>query len=319
MKKLGTYAMVTLLSLGIGTLPAAGVELNYGFVQDAVTTLRTTTNTTQVTARQGVGMPERATHTVVAQTTQRVQAVSPEGNGTVETRFDSINAQAQVGGQSYSWDSTSGNAPVYFFAPLAGLLDQPVTAVLTPKGQVLQISGLKNLQDAVLARTQLDMDMGYDVDQVASDVIQAAIAHLPDGDLAVNATWTNQATLPDPFSGGLNLNASYTYTGQETIQNYDCAKVNFSLTVRSIPRMLPNLVKVGGFATDVQVEMEASGNGNFWIAINEGIIVKYSCNMSVNATQTSVIEAMAGEKRVERYSTNTTIAETSDLVSYTTN
>ena len=117
----------------------------------------------------------------------------------------------------------------------------------------------------------------------------------------------------------MNLNASYTYTGQETIQNYDCAKVNFSLTVRSIPRMLPNLVKVGGFATDVQVEMEASGNGNFWIAINEGIIVKYSCNMSVNATQTSVIEAMAGEKRVERYSTNTTIAETSDLVSYTTN
>jgi hypothetical protein len=317
MKRALVYATITLLYFVIGALPAIGAELNYRFVQGAVLRMTTTTDVNQITAEQGVNMPERSTQRVTTNTTQTVQSVNAEGNGTVQITYDTIVAQAQVGGQDYSWDSSSGSAD-YFFAPLAALLNRSVTTTVTPKGDVLQITGLKNMQDAALAGTKLAMEMGYDADQVASDITQAAISHLPAGDLAVNDTWSNTVTLPDPFSGGLNLSANYTYAGQEQANGYDCARVVFTMAVQSIPRMLPHMVKVGGVATDVQVEIQASGSGMFWLAGNEGVIVKYTNNMTVDSRQTTIIEGPTGEKRMGQYSVNATITETSDIVSYTT-
>jgi hypothetical protein len=162
------------------------------------------------------------------------------------------------------------------------------------------------------------MQMGYDADQAAADIVKEAVVHLPDGDLAVGATWTNQATLPDPFTGGLTLDVSYTYNGQETINGYDCARVSFSLTVQSVPQPFTHTVNVGGFAVDTQVDLKATGSGTFYLAVSEGILVNYQSNLTINSMQTATME-VRGERTTDRYSSNATINETFDLTEYTTN
>ncbi len=296
--------------------PAIGVELNYKFVQGTIAKHQNATTANQIIHRQSTEPPVTGTQTMNVATTQTVKSVQNDGAGIIETKIDSIVAQAQVAGKTFNYDSTTEAEPVLYFAPLKALIENPVTTTLTPKGQVQQITGMDALYNAAAAKTKNDIKMNFDINQYVNTVLQATLPQMPDGDVSPGHTWNKTATIPNPFTAGLVLKATYRYEADEMVGAFNCAKISFSLEVNSLPKPPSKMITVGGIEVETQTDMQAGATGAFFFAIQEGFIVQHNSNMTIYDSTVSTMQ-ISGQLTTDRRTSKTTLTETNNLISFT--
>ncbi len=90
--------------------------------------------------------------------TWTVADVSAEGNVTVEVTYNRIATRQTFGDQVLSYDSAEDEAPPPELTGMDLMLGQGFTMVFSPRGQVLEIRGLDEMYQAVIAASNIPAD-----------------------------------------------------------------------------------------------------------------------------------------------------------------
>jgi hypothetical protein len=293
-------------------LPVFAVDLNFKFNRGAVARYKTSTSVGQTLSRQGLFVPTKSQYSVDVVSTQTITDVLPDGSAVIENKIDSITAKVTANNKTFSYDSTSGRPAGALFGPNAALLNHPIYGKVTNKGKILEKTGWKAIYDEIHAQSPVKFQLNFNVNDIPGDALNAEMIQLPEGDMSPGAKWQRRDTVTNPLTGKTTLEANYTYEGNETVNNYNCAKISYTANIK--PVYAPPLKHDD---LETQTVMEIKGAGAFYLAIQEGVLVKSSKNLNVK-TSDSLAFYYEGRPLSIFYTTSSDVTETMTLTSYTT-
>lgn len=320
MKKISLGLLTALLEILLMCPHGFCVELTYQYIEGAESKYSVVTSITQTIAKEDSVDPMiNVAESITMSFTEVVDSIINPTTARISTTFDSIIAQAQVGGETYAYDSTSANDPDYYFASLSGLINKVITTEATNKGETIEVSGLTTMQDEMInaAKTESTIEDTYNPDQTANNIVQSLNWHFPDGDISLNDTWQRQMTLPFPQTDTLNIDSTFTLKSIETVNEYECAKIEVSMTLKAQPITSSKILSIDGSDVDAQNEIIGSGSGHIYFAYQEGLLVKSDINLSLSMN-TAMSMIIKGRPYFNTYNTNSNIAQILNLTQHTT-
>jgi len=132
--------------------------------------------------------------------------------------------------------------------------------ILSPQGKELDLLGIEELK----------IDMGADGIRDLSGDFQDSFPDLPENPVRIGDSWTNTVPVTQTSSTGestMNFVNTYTLIGFETIEGYDCAKIE----VKTEGTYDGTTDQQG---TELLSEGVITGSGTFFFAYKEGLFVK---------------------------------------------
>lgn len=282
------------LFLAVLVIPAQSVELTYNFVAGSTAEYRVTVNAVQIIAREGEDLPETASFTQEYGITNTVLSELGDGKGRVETRFDKLAATIQAGGVTVQYDSVKDATPAPPFIPLAAMVGASYRTDLSPRGEVLGMSGFDEIQERILsADPSLALSVDYDTQGLLDSISNTGTVQLPAGEMVPGATWISSLVVPTPFSGSLIVSATFTYVENVQVAGFETARINFETAAKSLDE--PQLTRswsVGASEIETRHKLDLTGSGSINLAITEGMVVRM--NWTGRMISTSLATMLVG-------------------------
>ncbi len=147
-----------------------------------------------------------------------IEDVNSEGNATIVQEFDRIKmTMGMPGGQSFSYDTDSDEAPEGIAAMVAPMLkamsECQIRVVMTPQGEILEATVpekfVKALQDAPGAQMMGDMATAEGL----ANISKQASMKFPAGDLVEGTSEEATIEIKNPMFGKQIVKSKFTYKG----------------------------------------------------------------------------------------------------------
>jgi hypothetical protein len=242
----------------------------------------------------GFGPNMKTTQHQVFTLKEEVKELSPEGTATVEQTIESMQFDMDVPGMGkMSYDSENPDQSAHPMAPMAQpmtkLVGKSFTLVRDKTGKILEMRGMQELMD--------DMMAGFGNDPVSSQIKnqfsemfkdenfesfnQCSFEALPAEAVGPGSSWGCTTSQPIPMLGQMQRDSTYTLEGYETVDGMECANIAFNFKGDQEPSNLSSGSNPMAQFMEFK-SMSLEGSGNMLFAKEEGHLVKQTSKTTMD-------------------------------------
>ena len=263
---------------------------------------------------QLVGPSMQQSQTQTATIEAAVRQVEANGNATVDWTYTRMQMSTEgMPGTSFNWDSDDPDSSVAgtplgpMAAQLGAMIGQPLTVVMTPLGQVLEMRGidallatmLEGLDPAIASMMEEQLGQMFGEDQIASQFL-GGLGTMPEGPVVPGDSWTIRSELPMPIFGGSMISETRnTVTGFESRSDERVVLIRHEGTVE-----LDSSGLGAGLPFTITMD-DASVSGSTTFSIDRGLILSSSNTTEQSLTMSMAAAGMRQQMRTE----NSTLLE----------
>lgn len=221
---------------------------------------------------------------------QTVKEVREDGSIVFETVYRRLRTKMNTGGQTFSIDSDKPDERDGLAAKSQGfLIDKPFTTVVSRRGEILEVDGVDRYLDEMLeslgSNPRLHQMMqgfraGMSGDAIKS-LLQQASAVLPEQPVKLGDLWSATVEVSNPGMGQMTIALDYDARSIGTRRERNSLEVGVKarFEFKSPDAGLAPMAEMMGADAEVKV-VASSGEGSYWIDVENGQVVESELNLS---------------------------------------
>lgn len=213
---------MVLLATAAFSFSANEVDLKFNLKKGDVTTYRATID--QITSQTMGGMDQTVQMNQIFEYTMDVKDIDSNGNFSTQITYTRVAINMLAGGRDMAFDSdiddqsASANPQFMGFAALVG---KSISATFSPKGQIIEVSGVDAMIDAMITelagdnetiKTQVKQSLTQSFnDEQMKQMFGGSFIEYPSKSVKVGTKWTENQTISSQFT--LNVISNYVVKG----------------------------------------------------------------------------------------------------------
>jgi len=221
---------------------------------------------------------------------QTVKEIREDGSIVLETVYRRLRTKMKSGPQTIVIDSDKPDEQNGLAAKTQGfLIDKPFTAVISSRGEVLEIEGIDRYLDEMLeslgSNPRLHQMMQSFRVSMSGEAIKAmmqqAAAVLPEAAVKIGDTWHSSVDVENPGMGEMTISFDYEARSIGTRRDRHCLEIGVvtGFDFKSPDAGLAPMAEMMGADAEVKV-LGSSGEGSYWIDIESGLVVESELNLA---------------------------------------
>ncbi len=273
-------------------------------VPNLESTLRQVTTLEQDMTMSLGPMGEQSTQsTTLFEMTQIPRERRDDGSTVMEYRYDRIRTETTVGDQVMTMDTDSPSEDE--LDPFSALVGLSITARITNRGKVLEVSGFDELMDSISsdmsgpeAAQMKELMRSSFGNEAMTSMLQQITPILPEDAVGVGDSWKSETSMQFPMLGDMEVDYAYEVLAFEPYVGSDCVKLGFDyvISITSGDALLDLLRQMMGTDVDLEWEMKDSiGTGSLWLDRATGVVMAMDFTQDISVQMSMGIPEVAEE------------------------
>jgi len=220
---------------------------------------------------------------------QTVKEIREDGSLVLETVYRRLRTKMKSGPQTIVIDSDKPDEQNALAAKSQGfLIDKPFTAVVSSRGEILQIDGIDHYLDEMLeslgSNPRLHQMMQSFRVSMSGDAIKSMMQQagpvLPEAAVKIGDSWKSSIDVSNPGMGEMTISFDYDARSVGTRSDRRCLEIGVvtRFDFKSPDAGLAPMAEMMGADAEVKV-LGSSGEGSYWVDIESGLIVESELNL----------------------------------------